>query len=114
LRIPLEHSAGRLLTEWTQMRSPEQRSKSIEVLPGGKNLETAIGFDTKKNVLSREDDLGVRLHGALKHHVILWIAAHLHPRFLLFQHAFRRWCIPSRCENFRNDSFANRDGAFEC
>jgi Arc/MetJ family transcription regulator len=45
-------------------------------LPGGKNLDTAIGFDTKKIVISREDDLGVRLHGALKHHVILWIAAH--------------------------------------
>src|ERR1700679_1172471 len=65
----LSHSKSRDTSRW-------RRGKPVEVLPGGQNLNTAIGLHAEKIIVAGENDLGVGLHGTLEDHVILWIAAH--------------------------------------
>ena len=65
----LTHSKSRDASRW-------RRGKPVEVLPGGQNLDTAIGFHAEEILVTGEDDRGVSFHGTLEHPVIFRIAAH--------------------------------------
>lgn len=101
------------------------RGISIEVLPGGKNLNTAIGFYAQQIIVSRDDDLGVSLYGTLKDHIVLRIAAHsvqcsshfdMRPvADVLRQDREDFLILPGKLPheggaNFRDDLIADRDG----